>query len=829
MERPPLPKLKKDSRVFRSVGLYLCDHFFKGGIAIFLRRVWPIGFLTALAVFYFGDIRGSLFIERDLLIFFIPPRQFWVEEVKNFIFPLWNPYYFNGHPLFATLQPGVLYPLSILYLFLPFDWAFNLNIELHFALAGCFTYLLVRALKASQGAAILSATGFMLSGYLISVHNLLSTLISVTWVPLFFLCYFSAIKNNHRGHAILSGVVATLMFLGGGIEVCYLTFGVAFFLTLFPDLILGSNGGINIRRRLIIYIIFCGVFFGLSAVQLLPFLELSQLSIRSGGLSYLEAGIWSLHPYDLFELFLPDQYGLATDIKKYWTYENWLKTIYMGAIPIILAIIFLKKWDRRAQGFLLLFFISLGLAMGKNTLFHHFLYDYLPFFNKLRYPVKYIFLAILILSVAAGLGYDYLKRELAEKNPEKLKWPHYILTLGFLCMTLFGIINIFNDPIVIYFKAVGWDHPKYNEIEINLFNFKRFLAFTSLSCLTLFLYSKPKLRKPSVLNTIIVLFILDLFFAHFNFYQKEPFENIQKVSENAKFIKSDSEVFRIFVTPKTKKAEIKIKENWKGLDIQKEKLMTGLLGNQRILDIEGVGVTQQKNWKKMIDLIKTAPAIDSTNLLNMMNVKYVVSTPQITSKDFKLVHATDEIPQSPEEIKELEKSSTIKIYKNLKMLPHAYLISQCKVVKSEKEYKEILVSKTFDPEKIVLLDEEPKNFACVENTLKDKQKPVTIVAYESNSVELSVNSSERRLLFLSDSYYPGWKATINGKNTEILRANYLFRAIIVEPGENEVIFEYDPLSFKLGLIISTITVLICGIYFWRKRKYNKLAIKHSSP
>ena len=134
-------------------------------------------------------------MERDLIYFFIPPREFWVEEVKNFIFPLWNPYYFNGHPLFATLQPGVLYPFSFLFLILPFDWAFNLNIELHFILSGLFTYYLARGIKASQGASIISGMAFMLSGYLISVHNLLSTLLSVTWVPLFFLVYFSALKK----------------------------------------------------------------------------------------------------------------------------------------------------------------------------------------------------------------------------------------------------------------------------------------------------------------------------------------------------------------------------------------------------------------------------------------------------------------------------------------------------------------------------------------------------------------------------------------------------------------------------------------------------------
>jgi hypothetical protein len=777
--------------------------------------------LAVLAVFYFGDIRGSLFIERDLLVFFVPPRQFWVEEVKNFIFPLWNPYYLNGHPLFATLQPGVLYPFSVLYLFLPFNWAFNLNIELHFALAGIFTYCLVRGMKGSQGAAIISAVAFMLSGYLISVHNLLSTLISVIWVPLFFLCYFSAIKNNRLGHAILAGIVGVMMFLGGGIEACYLTFAIAFLLTLFPQLVL-VNELIKIHRRLFFFAIFCVVFFGLSAVQLLPFLELSQLSIRSKGLTYQEVGTWSLHPLDLVELVLPDQYGLATDFKKYWSYQNWLKTIYMGGIPFILGALYLRKWDRQAQGFLLLFFISLGLAMGQNTLFHQFLYEYLPFFNKLRFPVKFIFLGVLVLSVAAGLGYDYYKKELAEKNPESQKWARYILTIGFLCMVTFGVFNIFNEPILAYLKSVGWDQPEYNKTELNLFNFKRFLAFTSLFCVGLFLYSKPQFKNKPVLIVLIALFILDLFFAHFNFYQKESYKKIQKAGDSSKFIMSDPGLFRTFVTPKTKKSKTKIKKDWKVIDVQKERLTTGLLGNQRIFSVDGMTVTQQTKWDKMVDLIKSAPAVDSTNLLNLMNVKYVVSTPAITSPNYKLVYSSDPIPQDPDEIKELENSRAIKIYENTKMLPRAFLVPGCQVVSSEKDYKETMETISFDPEKVLLLDSEPKNFPCnnEEKVLK-KQEPVRVDSYKSNTVDLTVNTQSRQFLFLSDSYYPGWKVYVDGVEKEILRANYLFRALIVEPGKHRVRFEYDPLSFKLGLAISVTTLLLCGAYFIRERNRRK--------
>ncbi|MBT5632152.1 MAG: YfhO family protein [Nitrospina sp.] len=670
-------------------------------------------------------------------------------------------------------------------------------------------------MKASQAGSLIAGISFMLSGYLLSVHNTLSMLLSVIWVPLFFLCYFSSIKNNNLSHAILSGIVGTLMFLGGGVEACYLAFGTAFLLTLFPELVL--NNFIKIRRRLAFFGIFCTVFFGLTAVQLIPFLELSQLSIRTAGLSYGEAGTWSLHPYDLVEFFVPDLYGLGTDIKKYWTFQNWLKTIYMGGIPFILAIFFLKKWDKRTQGFLLLFFISLGLAMGKNALFHQFLFDYLPFFNKLRYPVKFIFLAVLILSVAAGLGYDYYKKLIEENSPESKQWVLYMLILGFFFMIVFGALSIFNEPLITYLKTTGWGDPKYNEIEVNIFNFKRFLVFSSLFCLGLFFYSKPNFKNSFALVGIIALLVLDMFFAHFNFYQIGDLKQIEPVGENAKFIQSDPDLFRIFVTPKTLKETVEIKENWKGLDIRKEKFMMGLLGNQRILDVNGIAVTRQERWEKMMSLIKTAPAIDSTNLLNMMNVKYVVSTPQITSPDYKLVHSYDPIPQDLNEKEELEKSSIIKIYENQKMLPHAFLVPQCKILNSEDEYKRILESKTFNPEKVVLLDAEPENFSCDNKGLPDNQEWVTMDSYKSNTLELSVNSREERLLFLSDSYFPGWKAYVNGKKTPIHRANYLFRAIVIEPGKHKVRFEYDPFSFKLGLVITLLSILICGITFFKYR------------
>jgi hypothetical protein len=747
------------------------------------------------------------------------------------VFPLWNPYYYNGHPLFATLQPAVLYPFSLLYLFLPFDWAFNLNIEIHFILAGWFTYLLMRGLKASQAGSMIAGICFMLSGYMISVHNTLSTLLSVTWVPLFFLCFFSSIKNNKINHALLAGVVGTFMFLGGGIEACYLAFGTAFFLTLFPGLVLEVNDYVNLRYRLYYFTIFCAVFFGLSAVQLIPFLELSSLSIRDGGLTYAEAGTWSLHPQDLFEFFVPDLYGFASEFEKYWNYQNWLKSIYMGSFPFLLAIFFIKKFDRKALGFLLIIVVSVGLALGKNTSFHLYLYDYLPFFDKLRYPVKFIFLGVLALCIVAGLGYDQFKKNIVDEPEKTMREVKWVLIIGFMSMLFFGFLSFYNELVINFLKNIKWDSPDFNKAEINLFHFKRFLVFTSLFCLCLYLYSKPKFKNPYTLGFLFFLMTLDLFFAHYNHAEKTEWKRINQSSINAEFLLSDNSLYRVYTTPETKKLKVKSKLDWDIVRVIKEKLVTGIVGGQKFFQIRGEIVSKLKRGKNVNNLIASSPAIDSTNLLSLMNVKYVLSIPKIESPDYKLVHANSPIPNDVKKIKDFENSATLKIYENTSVLPRAFLVSNCRVMENDRGYKAAFLNKKFDPQTLVLLEKTPEGFDCEKNdTLTLKQEgSVKIESYKSNSVDLKVNSIEKQLLFMSDSFYPGWKAYIDGKEAEILRGNYLFRTIVIEKGEHEVRFEYDPLSFKMGLAISIATILICSLYVYRKRYFNERLEVNSKP
>ena len=186
----------------------------------------------------------------------------------------------------------------------------------------------------------------------------------------------------------------------------------------------------RIRSLVIVSIL----FLFLSAVQLFPFLELFHHSIRGNGISYQEATIWSFAPKDILLFFLPDAYGYWLDMKKYWLAQCWFKTLYTGGLPFILSLIFfLAPHPQKHVGeplcgvpnqaategcpykmcyfgsgrklcFALMFF-SVFLSLGHYNPLYPFVFKYVPFFNGIRYPAKFLYIFILVLSIRQVLDF----------------------------------------------------------------------------------------------------------------------------------------------------------------------------------------------------------------------------------------------------------------------------------------------------------------------------------------------------------------------------------------------------------------------------------------
>ena len=282
----------------------------------------------------------------------------------------------------------------------------------------------------------------MLSGYLLSLHNVLSFLLAAVWLPIIVLFYLKLVCTGRWWYCPIVAALIACQFLAGSVEVVIMTFMTLFGLTIFavsfrPESSRCDGVVWSLGARLKAFLAVLFFFILLSSVQLLPFLELKNASVRAMGLSYQEATAWSLQWRDFLQCFLPDPFGRGQTLEKYWSHQSWLKNIYFGIQPFIFAVFYFVSKDRRHLFFASIMAASLLLALGGNTPLYRLVYA-VPPFDSLRYPVKFTFLFVFALSLVAGLGLDAFVKHVALRTNRVLKIVKFLFFLGFACALCWG-------------------------------------------------------------------------------------------------------------------------------------------------------------------------------------------------------------------------------------------------------------------------------------------------------------------------------------------------------------------------------------------------------
>jgi len=773
-----------------------------------------------------------IFIERDLSVFFIPPKILWVELVKSFQLPLWNAYNYSGIPLLATLQPGIFYPPHILYLFLPFNVVWNWMIILHFFFAGVTTGFFLRYCKASKTASFVGSVIFTLSGYLMSVHNLLPHLFSVSWFPLVIMYYLKYFDDKKNKYLVCTAFSITMQFLAGAPEIVIMTLFVLIIITFFLDFFTADKASSNIvdtmwgavktRANAISIVLLLFVLF--SSIQLLPFYELKTNSIRASGLTYNEAIIWSFAWKDFIQFFLPDFYGYHLNTQKYWQNQSWLKTLYLGVIPFILSSFYFVSRDRRKWIFLMLIVISFLFALGGNTPLYKLLYR-IPPFSSVRYPVKFLFVFFFIISVTSGLGFDTFRKGIAE-NISRIKNIVYILFyFGFALVIIWGYVVLFNNDIYSFLDKMGIKPPIYNDINFNLHNVKRFLFFSFMFCLMLLVYLRVK-RKKIVLPIMLVLLTTDLFLAGYGFYMTVPWKvYMEKHDFSDNLIKSKN-TERYFVTPKTN-TEFDTFPKDRGI------LAASYAPIFRLYAVGGSEVLRIKYNETYLQTMFSQNTLESAEKgFDAAGVRYLITSYKTKDKKFKILNS----------IKIGEKK--VYLYEYLPYPGRFLLFDKIHFVNSDSMVIEKLKDKRIDLKKELILISDSsnnrKNLVIKNNmsvdTNNDKtnigirksgiknQKTayknkgdVKLISYQANKIVLDYEADKDMFLYVSDTFYPGWKAYVDNKQTGIYRANLAFRAIEVPKGKHTVVFKYVPLSFYTGAFLTLIGIALSVFIIMRRR------------
>jgi len=781
----------------------------------------PAVFIVLVIIFFKEVIfSNDIFVLRDLARYFYPLRGYAFGLLKQGILPLWNPYIFCGNPLTATHQTAVFYPVSLIYLIGSFDKAFNNFIYVHFVLAGVFMYLFLADRKISRMAALVGAISFAFSGYMMAVINLLASLGSVVWVPIALWAFFRATDRRSYPYAILTSIFLVLMFLAGEPAVLY----AIGFIMLFC----------GFRQPKILAVIFT-TFLLLSSFQMLPFIELLMRSYR-GNICYDIATKWSVPPHDLLNLAFPSVTEIEGHFRGYWDKQSWLLDYYMGLLPLLMlpiSAVFVKGRDKRIAFWILA--ASVILVLGRYTPVYRVLFDRLPTFKLSRYPVKYFFLTTFSLSWLCALGYDaYLKKTRARDEGFARFIRRYLYIALFV-----GILVLFLDT---FFRGVGQvSYKTFLEkidssfkdkssslplLTLSLFTIRRTLVFFLIFTLTLFLGTKRRIKTGWMSFAIIGLVIGDLYSSNYDINFHYDRAKFKEPTENIEILMKDKAAFRFMQSPAALNFICKPTENicTNLLKGGKEMLYANHMMEFGLYDVFGYESIDRKRMSDVFSMLASeAKGPDDTEMIDLLNVKYVVSPKIFEAKGYALIR----------------KSDIGNLYENKNVLPRAFLSEKAVVLKEPKALHDKLIDRNWDPRREVVLEEEPilskqqtgnppglsarraggrgQGTVAISDKRSTINESADIVKYAPNEVIIKASVNSPKFLVLSDSYYPGWKVYVDERPDKIYVADYIIRAVYLDKGEHTVRFVFDPFSFRLGLWISLSTAIFLAAWFAYKK------------
>jgi hypothetical protein len=152
----------------------------------------------------------------------------------------------------------------------------------------------------------------------------------------------------------------------------------------------------------------------------------------------------------------------------------------------------------------------------------------------------------------------------------------------------------------------------------------------------------------------------------------------------------------------------------------------------------------------------------------------------------------------------------VRVYRNAHALPRAFAVHDVRAVVDSDAALALMLQDDFDPSRIAVVEGSvpPLLAAASGRAAGPGDSNVRITKYQDSRVELSARMNAPGMVLLTDTYYPGWKAYVDGERTELYAADYLFRGVSVPEGEHQIAFVYDPGSFKIGVALS-LSALVC--------------------
>jgi hypothetical protein len=153
------------------------------------------------------------------------------------------------------------------------------------------------------------------------------------------------------------------------------------------------------------------------------------------------------------------------------------------------------------------------------------------------------------------------------------------------------------------------------------------------------------------------------------------------------------------------------------------------------------------------------------------------------------------------------RTNDVAIYENPDVLPRAFIVHDASVLDDSEAAEEIFQADFKPADRLILASGEPVHAG----TAQRADENVQIVEYKPERLAMTVRANADGFVLLSDTWFPGWVARVDGAQMPIQRADLVFRAVRISPGEHHIEMEYQPESLRNGTIVSVLALLLVGI------------------
>jgi len=754
-------------------------------------RTWlPLNIMVHLPPWSFSYERMPLgnTLTSDLILKHYPQRLFYASEVWAGHLPLWNPYILSGTPLLAVANSSVWYPLTAVFALLPTDVAFGVVAWLHLLIGGVGAWVLARSLHIATIPALLVPIIYLGSGFATKWLALPTMGGVIAWTPV--VMYGAIALGTSMADADWARARRAAVCFGAGIVLAGLSQpDTSLYVVMAGSMVaVGIVWSRQVRQvpHMLAGLVAIGVaVFGLMAPQILPTVELGLSVSRAGG-----QGDYS--PLSIVTTVAPE---LLTSLHAAgdWGYkEGSLPDWHIGLLPLLL---WLSGWwlldDARLR-----VLAGVALLCVCYALSPVWWWQSVPLLSQFRELSR----AMLPASLLMGLTAAATVMRMHAGSP--WRWQVIGLVPVLALVLAFGyawwVTPGLPWRVLASYQGIEWLWPSASVAVFVALWWRRFAVHSWMTVVVLAVvatqlwwYWRP-LYQP--VDPQAVVATTDLRAEVPADVASDP---VLPMTRMQYFLQRQPGLFRIFA------ADYPF--------YQSNTNMVAQLYDVRGFDslIWGEYAQFVRRWEGNLQdggnsvSMYLTKASATPRWLDLTNVRYVLFRPNspliARFPGLELVHQSDEGS----------------IYFNPHALPRAYMVHQVEQLPDERA----VYARLRDPQF-------PMGERVVTEAVIPAVAPVTgaetvpvVQSYQASRVVITGVAQAAGVLVLSDTNYPGWRATLNGATVPIATVNGVFRGVWVPAGAYEVVFWYWPTSLSWGLALwaTTVGVLVSGGMYLRRR------------